>query len=95
MKVINPNETDHTLFLTPRKYVTDATLWLRNELKNVETTTSVTCNEIGGFLRLSFEKTVKEGESYELELLSLDNELLYRGKIYVTEKETQNYRLTQ
>lgn len=93
MKVINPNNSIHNLFLSPRAFVSNAKLWIRNELRDIEETINVTCEQIYGFVKIEFTKTVAEGQSFEFELLTTDNELLYRGKIYVTSQETQNYRL--
>jgi hypothetical protein len=74
--------------------VSSGSLWLRNELRDKETTIIVNPIINGNYLTIIFNLTVKEGESYEYEFRKLDGTVMYRGKIYCTSQaDLQNYSL--
>ena len=85
MKIFNPTDTTHTLQIIPREYVSTATMILRNELRQTETTHNLTCTNVDGYLTATFTKVMTEGQSFEFEVYDSINALLYRGKAYATE----------
>jgi hypothetical protein len=84
MKIFDPTDTVHTLQIIPRDYVTTATMILRNELRQTETSHALTCTNTGGYLTATFTQVMTEGQSYEFEVYDSFNNLLYRGKAYAT-----------
>ena len=84
MKIFDPTDTIHTLKIIPRDYVTTATMVLRNELRQTETTHALTCTNTDGYLTAEFTQTMTEGQNFEFEVYDTFNNLLYRGKAYAT-----------
>ena len=84
MKIFDPTYTIHTLKIIPRDYVTTATMVLRNELRQTETTHALTCTNVGGYLTATFTQTMTEGQNFEFEVYDTNDNLLYRGKAYAT-----------
>lgn len=84
MKIFDPTDTIHTLKIIPREYVSTATMILRNELRQTETTHTLTCTNVGGYLTAEFTQTMTEGQSFEFEVYDTNDNLLYRGKAYAT-----------
>ncbi len=85
MKIFDPTDTTHTLQIIPREYVSTATMILRNELRQTETTHNLTCTNVNGYLTATFTHTMSEGQSFEFEVYDTNDVLLYRGKAYATE----------
>lgn len=84
MKIFDPTDTIHTLKIIPRDYVTTATMILRNELRQTETTHALTCTNVGGYLTATFTQVMTEGQNFEFEVYDTNDNLLYRGKAYAT-----------
>lgn len=84
MKIFDPTDTVHTLKIIPREYVTTATMVLRNELRQTETTHTLTCTNVGGYLTATFTQVMTEGQNFEFEVYDTNDNLLYRGKAYAT-----------
>lgn len=94
MNVINPSNTLHAINIIPRVYISTGVIWLRNELRDKETTININPLINGSYLTLAFNLSVKEGESYEFEFRKIDGAIMYRGKIYCTSQtDLQNYSL--
>jgi len=84
MKIFDPTDITHTLQIIPRDYVSTATMVLRNELRQTETTHNLTCTNVSGYLTATFTHTFLEGSNYEFEVYDTNDNLLYRGKAYAT-----------
>jgi hypothetical protein len=84
MKIFDPTNTIHTLKIIPRNYVTTATMVLRNELRQTETSHALTCTNTNGYLTAEFTQIMAEGQNFEFEVYDTNNNLLYRGKAYAT-----------
>lgn len=84
MKIFDPTDTIHILKIIPRDYVTTATMVLRNELRQTETTHALSCTNVGGYLTAEFTQTMTEGQNFEFEVYDTNDNLLYRGKAYAT-----------
>lgn len=94
MNIINPTIPLQPILIIPREYILNGVLWMRNELRDKETTNNVTCTKNNGYLQIPISGVFKEGESYEFEYRKLDGTVLYRGKIYSTSQiDLQNYHL--
>ena len=96
MKVVNPNVRIKTISLIPRFNDVEAfDLLLINETTKEETTFFIdNYSYQNGILVFGFDFDMNEGDKYELKL-SILNEVLYRGKIFATEQETQDFDLTK
>lgn len=96
MKIFKPSNTTHTLQIIPRKYVANAIMLLRYELKNQTETIELECSEVNGYLVADFEYPFVEGGSYEITVNHINGQLLYRGKAYATNSsDLENYKLTE
>lgn len=95
MKVIDPNNTSHTLDFIPRFYIDESVVF---ELKNEVTKDKVTIENVSflsnGILTLYFDYTFTNKQRFQIKLTQ-DSEVTYRGKLLVTEQETQEYKLTE
>ena len=94
MKVVNPNDTSHTLVLIPRYYPTDSiTMSLFNETtqtsENVENEYGIT----DGNLFIGFTYTFTENQKFQIKLTDALG-VVYRGKVIATSQEPQEYKLT-
>lgn len=96
MKVVNPNVRIKTISLIPRfKDVENFDLLLINETTKEETTFFIdNYSYIDGILIFGFDFDMSEGDKYEFKL-SILNEVLYRGKIFATAQEPQDFDLTK
>ncbi len=96
MKVINPNNQINTIKLIPRfKDVEAFDLLLINETTKEQTTFFIdNYSYQDGILFFDLDVATNEGEKYELKL-SILNEVLYRGKIFATAQEPQDFELTK
>lgn len=92
MKVVNPNNTSHTLYIIPRTY-TYASLTL--ELYNEETKVSeLVDNEFSindGILSIGFNFDFIEGQKFQIKI-SEESNIVYRGKLIATDQNTQNFK---
>ena len=96
MKVINPNNQINEIKLIPRfNDVESFDLLLINETTKEQTTFFISNYTYeDGILVFDLDFETNEGDKYELKL-SILNEVLYRGKIFATEQETQDFDLTK
>lgn len=94
MNVVNPNDTEHTIKLIPRYYPTDAiTLSLFNEATQISENVDNTFTVTDGNLFLTFEYTFTENQKFQIKL-NEDDEIVYRGKLFSTTQDPQEYKLT-
>ena len=68
MKVVNPNETNHTIELIPRSYQEDVVLDLYNEATRVETTVANISSFLDGIFSISFDFTFAENDKYQIKI---------------------------
>ena len=91
MNVVNPNNTTHTLTLIPRYYVSGTVdLFLYNGSTTEETTVSNLYLIEDGYLTITFDFTFLDRDKYQYKLAS-DSEIVYRGLIFATSEDTENY----
>ena len=94
MKVVNPNETNHTVDLIPREYKDLVELELYNETTREKTIVANTSLTIHGIFSINFDFNFSEGEKFQIKI-SKDSNILYRGKLIATTQEPQEYKLTK
>ena len=94
MKVVNPNNTSHTIDLIPREYKELVELELYNETTREKTILSNTSVITDGIFSVNFDFDFFEGDKFQIKI-SKDSDILYRGKLIATAQEPQEYKLTQ
>lgn len=94
MKVVNPNDTNHTIELIPREYKEDVVLDLYNEATKEETTVVNVSSVLDGIFSINFDFSFSENDKYQIKV-SKDSEVLYRGKLIATSQLPQDYKLTK
>lgn len=94
MKVIDPNNTIHTLFFIPRLYIDNVVIF---ELKNEATKEIIdldhTYNISNGILQIDFTYTFTNKDKFQIKITQ-SNEVVYRGKLLITDQNTQDYKIT-
>lgn len=92
MKIINFNNTNHTIRLIPRYYPTGLlTINLWNEIKAETTIINGTYILSNGYLDFSFTFVFVNKDRYSFKVME-NNNVVYRGKIYSTIEDTQDYK---
>lgn len=96
MKVVDFNDSNHTISMIPRYDVSgDLNLYLYKESDETETTfTAVTYTYTNGIMELSFTYTFLEDERYQLKVATAGGVVAYRGKLIATDQTPDNYSLT-
>ncbi len=103
MKIINPNDANHTVKLIAR--VKDVSTPLDFELYDeservTESISSDTFSVINGYLIWEFASadfstiTISSNSTYQLKV-SDNSVVIYRGKVFATTQATQEYKLTE
>lgn len=91
MKVVNPNNTTHSLKLVPRFNPTlDLTLYIYDEYKCVDFLIENNTVFVDGFLYIDFDFNFTEDDKFQIKILENDI-IIYRGKLIATEKDTQTF----
>ena len=102
MKVISPSDSTHAIILIPRLYTIDASVDLEfydETTRITEEISTTTYAVVNGYLTMTFTDaecstiTFYEGGKYQIKI-SDTNGVIYRGKMFVTTQEEQDYKLT-
>lgn len=94
MKVIDFSNTTHTLVLIPRYYPTGLlTLELTEEVTQTSETISNSYNILDGNLSIVFDYDFVGTDKFQMTIKEA-NEVVYRGKLIVTDQEPQDYKQT-
>lgn len=94
MKVVDPNDTIHSIELIPRFYtINSIDIKLYNEADRVETTTTNAYSVTNGVMTYGFTHTFEDNDKYQFTLLDGAN-VVYRGKLTATSQTPQEYKLT-
>jgi hypothetical protein len=95
MKILTTSTSNQTIKVVPREYVTTASLVLRDDTTNTETTDSVTPTTIGDYLQIENAYTLKESRFYDLTLKNSGGSVIYKDKVFCTDQtvdqSTNNY----
>jgi len=91
MKVVNPNNINHTINLISRVYpTTSISLLLYDRIEKREYNVINTYIVQDGYVYIDFNFVFEEGQRFRIEVLE-GNNIIYRGKLIATTEETQNY----
>jgi hypothetical protein len=94
MNVVNPNNTTHEIVIIPRFYPESVIeLSLYNEATQLTNIVANTYNIVDGKMFVEFDYTFTEGQSFQVTITEFDD-VVYRGKIFATNQEPQDYKLT-
>ena len=95
MKVVNPNNTTHTIELIPRYYSTDTlTFLLTNETTKAQTEVSQTNTNVNGLISFTFDFTFSERDKYTVKITDVSG-VVYRGNIFATDQESQDFNILE
>lgn len=93
MKVLNPNDTSHTISLIPRYYPDSTVVFtIYNESSKLETIIPNTYTIENGLFTLIFDYTFTDKDKFDIKIE--ENSIVYRGKLMITDQGTQEYKLT-
>lgn len=95
MKVLNPNNTSHSIKLIPREYPTlNISLVITKEGYNTTQTVVSTYSISNGLMTLNFdlEGVAQDRFSYKL---TEGETVISRDKLFFTEQEPQEFKLTK
>lgn len=96
MQVFKPSNLSHVLKFISRNDSTDVVFKIRNELRNTEIEIEITGVISNNIFTGVFNYTFNEGGTYEIEVIDLLDNLLFRGKAFATnENDLQNYKLSK
>jgi len=86
MKILSTSTSAQTLKVIPREYVSTATLVLRDDQTNEQTTFSdITLTQTGDYSVISQAFSLKEGYYYDITISSTGN-VIYKDKIFCTDQ---------
>jgi len=95
MKVVLTTDTTHTIRLIPRSSPLGAiVVTLRNEFTEAVSEPSNSFVLSNGYLSVTFDHTFLERDRYQF-TVSDDSGIIYRGNIFATTQETQNFKLSE
>lgn len=94
MNIVNPINTSHKIRIIPRWEVYDFTLQLYNEILKENIVFVSNFSSCDGYLDIYFDYNFTEGDSFQIKITDAAGGIAYRGKIFATEQDTQNYRVS-
>jgi len=93
MKVLNPNNATHSISLVPRYYPDDVVVFtIYNEATKVNTVIPNTYVIDNGLFTINFDYTFTNKDKFQFKIE--DTDIIFRGKLLITDQQTQEYRLT-
>jgi hypothetical protein len=94
MKVLNPENTNHSFIFVPRFYGSETlSLFLLDETTGITEEITNTFFLDYGFISIYFSKTFVENEKREITIKDGD-QVVYRGSLIATSQNPQQYKLT-
>jgi len=95
LKILNPQNTTHTITLQPRfDPTTNLVLELTNEVSKVTSVLINTYTFVSGVLNITFDLVVNESERFSIEIQE-NSKVIYRGNAFCTSQNIQDYKLTK
>lgn len=95
MKVLLPSNTTHTIKLNPRFYPTSTlSIEVIKEGYNTKETIEPTYINYFGVLSVTFDLIGVEQDRFLIEITE-NNNVVYNGKLFFTEQDTQDFKLTK
>ena len=95
MNILLPIDTAQDLIFIPRFQAQTVKISLVNEFTEVKTDLELAATYSNGFMTVQMTHEFTEGDNFTYEVTDTSNNLMYRGKIFITEQDTQNYNLNQ
>jgi len=94
MKIVNPNQTTHNIKFIPREYTGQSlnVMLFDESLNKYYPNIPNISNTIDGITNLDFDFDFLEGYKYQLTISNADNTILFRGKIFATNKDVQELK---
>lgn len=91
------NTNTFTINITPRFYVDEVNLRIKNEMTELVTNQVCTATTLNGIMYIDFELfNVKDGNSYEFEVSDTSDVLMWRGNVYATtQTDLQDFKLNR
>lgn len=86
MKILTTSTSNQTIKVVPREYVTTASLVLRDDSTDTETTASVSPSQVGDYLQITNAYTLVESRFYDLTLKNSGGSVIYKDKIFCTDQ---------
>lgn len=95
MKVLLPISDTQTIKIRPRFVDLLVTVVLRNELTDEITEKDPIIPVVGeDFISIGVTHPFQEGENYEIQIFAENGDVMWRGKMFITEQEDlQNYNI--
>ena len=96
MIVVDPSLTTHTINIVPRDYDLGVSfeVYIRNETTKEENALTTTTNELNRGLEITFDFNFTDRYNYELRIVKRNDIVVYRGKIFATSQNPQDYKQT-
>lgn len=92
MKIVDFNDISHTIRIIPRYYPSDVlTIHLFNESIGETFIENCTYTILDGYLDIMFTFDFINKDRFSFKIME-NNNVVYRGKIFSTIEETQNYK---
>lgn len=93
MKIVNFNNIEHNITFVPRFFYYDLLILnLYNEITGVEFEVPFNSFFGGGFMSIVFNFNFKRNDRFSFKLQNDLKEIIYRGKIFCTIDNPQNYK---
>jgi hypothetical protein len=90
------NISGHIIKVIPREYHDNVVIKMKNSLTSKQYVLECSTFNEGYFMNVIINHIFKVNETYDFDLTTLDNKLLYRGTIYVIDQDsTQDYKLNK
>ena len=93
MNVLLPIDTVQELIFIPRFEADTVKISLLNEFSEVKTDLQLAAIYSNGFMTVALIHDFSEGDNYIYEVTDTSDNLMYRGKIFITGQDSQNYNL--
>jgi hypothetical protein len=93
MRVLLPIDTPQALIFIPRFNTDTVNIILTHEEKELDYNYQLGATYSNGIMEVEITHDFKEGENYSFQVEDLTNELMYRGKIFITaQTDIQDYK---
>jgi hypothetical protein len=91
MKILNHNQTNHSLSFVPR-FMPSVNLFfeLKNEVTKIVSIVPILFVYENGICTVNFDFIFIDKSNFQIKFTQ-DNEVIYRGKLFITNKNLQDY----
>jgi hypothetical protein len=93
MRTLLPIDTPQPLIFIPRFATDTVNIILTHEVKQIDFTFEKNAEYSNGIMEVEISHDFKEGENYSFQVEDVSNNLMYRGKIFITaQTDLENYK---